>query len=222
MSSLSQPVLPVTGQPPTVGGIVQPDTNPLTQHLTEPGGAFSGVPAGPTLSTSPSTPANPSTIAVSESQGGISDAEFFNLFGYSRVTAPPPPPFGQWVQPYNSMQLASYAQARTLAAAINSLKIQFATGDPRPMGGGVQPGDDELTEIPPLVSPGIYKPSWASGSPFPQPSAIGPDGTQYWTLCLRFKNGMSGMNVGLILDKFSRYPLSPNYVIGQIAAEAEQ
>lgn len=138
------------------------------------------------------------------------------------ISTPPPPPFGQWVEPFNGQQLASYAQARTLAAAINALKIQFATGDPRPMGGGVLPGDDEVLENPPAQNTGIYIPSWINvPGAGPSPSAVGPDGTKYYTLCLRFANGKNGMNVGLILDKFSRYPLSPQYVIGQIAAEAE-
>ena len=151
----------------------------------------------------------------------MTDQEFLNLFGFPRNPAPPSPPFGQWVEPYNGQQLASYAQARTLAAAINALKIQFGPGDPRPMGGGVLPGDDEITDVhatPALA--GIYVPAW-NNIGGPQQSATAPDGTKYFTLCFRFVNGHVGLNVGLILDKFSRYPMSPSYVIGQIAAEAE-
>ena len=152
----------------------------------------------------------------------MTDAQFLLLFGFPRNPAPGPPPFGAWSEPYNSQQLASYAQARTLVAAINSTLIQFPTGNPRAMGGGVQPGDDEVTANPPLLLPGIYQPDWSDvPGAGPQPSATGPDGVKYFTLCLRFVNGHVGMNVGLILDKFSRYPLSPGYVIGQIAAEAE-
>jgi hypothetical protein len=89
------------------------------------------------------------------------------------------------------------------------------------MGGGVIAGDDETAPAVGTLT-GIYVPSWSNvPGAGPEGSAAGPDGTKYLTLCLRFANGHAGMNVGLILDKFSRYPLSPQYVIGQIAAEAE-
>ena len=153
----------------------------------------------------------------------MTDQEFLNLFGFPRNPAPPAPPFGQWVEPYNSQQLASYAQARSLVAAINRTLIQFGAGDPRPMGGGVVAGDDEITDVnAPVIPTGIYIPGWSNvPGAGPENTATGQDGTKYFTLCLRFVNGHVGMNVGLILDKFSRYPMSPSYVIGQIAAEAE-
>jgi hypothetical protein len=156
----------------------------------------------------------------------MTDQQFFNIFGFWPNPNPPVPPFGQWVQPYNSQELASYVQARTLVTAINSTLLPLGGSTPIPMGGGVLPGDDEATTManPPAEpqNTGIYMPTWSNvPGAGPEGSAVGPDGTKYYTLCLRFVNGKVGMNVGLILDKFSRYPLSPNYVIGQIAAEAE-
>jgi hypothetical protein len=159
----------------------------------------------------------------------MTDAQFENIYGFPRNPAPPAPKFGQWVQPYNSQELASYTQARALVAAINSTLLKLDDGDPRLMGGGVLPGDDDPVTITALAQPGqplpetgIFLPSWAAGpGGFVQPHATAPDGTLYLHLCLRFQNGVSGMNVGLILDKFSRYPLSPAYVVMQIAAEAE-
>jgi hypothetical protein len=148
------------------------------------------------------------------------------LFGLGAAPPPPPPPrFGQWIQPYNSQELASYKQARVLVAAINSTPLKLDDGDPRIMGGGVLSSDDEVgadgkTTAP--ANPGIFIPLWVGGpGGFEQPHATGADGTKYFHLCLRFKNGMTGMNVGLILDKFSRFPMSPSYVIMQIAIEAE-
>jgi hypothetical protein len=157
--------------------------------------------------------------------------QLYNLFGIT-PPVPPTPPFGQWTQPYNSQQLASYQQARVLAAAINATKIMFVSGDPRPMGEGVLPGDDETVtdasgvssepHLPATGQPGIYMMDWSAvPGAGPEASATGPDGTKYYPLLLRFQSGHSGMNVGLILNMFSRYPLSPAYVIGFIATEAE-
>lgn len=46
-----------------------------------------------------------------------------------------------------------------------------------------------------------------------------PSDGDYQFLHLTFANKASGLNVGLIIDKFSRYPMSPGYVLGAIAAE---
>lgn len=156
----------------------------------------------------------------------MTDQEFYNRYGFW-LNPPPPPPFAPYKQPYNSRQLASYDQARALVKAINSHVIDFGDGQPpRLMGGGVLPGDDELrpkedgTEDK-LV--GIYVPAWLTGpAGFRQGQMIDEKGVKYGTLTLRFKNGNAGMNVGLFLDKLSRFPLSQAYVVRYLAQEAEQ
>lgn len=119
---------------------------------------------------------------------------------------------------FNLMELATYEEAR----AIRSLLNTYGTG------GGVLPGDDESGSTPvsnpnfpwlpaAVALPGIYQPSWLGGpGGFPIPSS--PGGKKY--LHFRFKNGGEGMNVGLIIDKFKRYPLSPIYVINTLNDEA--
>ena len=46
------------------------------------------------------------------------------------------------------------------------------------------------------------------------------ENSSYNTVNYRFNNGAQDMNVGLIMDKFRRYPNSPMYVMGALAAEA--
>ena len=124
---------------------------------------------------------------------------------------------------FNTNQLASYEQARALRDLLDQHKI----------GGGILPGDDEVgvTLTPNLNFPwlppvpqrvGIYLPVWQSGpGGFSEPNAIGPDGAKLLFLHFRFQNGKEGLNVGLILDKFRRYPHSQEYVLGEIAKEAQ-
>jgi hypothetical protein len=111
---------------------------------------------------------------------------------------------------FNLAQLASYEQARELAGRLSS--------GPIVVGGGVKPGTDEghLSNIAP---PGIYRPQWTEG-PWSQEPFYEADGVKMYFLHFRFNNGAEGMNVGLILDKFKRYPNSPLYVMSEIAAEA--
>ena len=139
---------------------------------------------------------------------------------WAAIFPPPAPPqlFASGNRALNVRQLSSYAEGRALAAAINNR--------PRPMGGGVAPGDDEFrphedgTED---RTAGIYIPAWLVGpAAFRQGQAVDPNGVKYYSLHLRFRNGRSGMNVGLILEKFARYPLSQEYALGEIAKEAEQ
>jgi len=49
---------------------------------------------------------------------------------------------------------------------------------------------------------------------------LGAAGAKYFFLHYHFRNGAAGMNVGLIMDKFSRFPMSPAYVLTELAAEA--
>lgn len=162
----------------------------------------------------------------------MTDAQFENIFGFSR-NPKPPAPFAKWEQPYSSKELASYKAARALVVAINAKIFDFGQGvmttDPplpaqRPMGGGVIDGDDEATSLnttsdaPPGPPVGIFIPPFFGLAPR---SEVGPDETKYFELHLRFKNGAI-IDVGLLLDKLSRYPLSQSYAVNQIAAEVEQ
>lgn len=157
----------------------------------------------------------------------MTDQEFYNRYGFW-LNPPPPPPFAQWKQPMNSRGLSSYEQARALVKAINAHQIDFGNGTLRPMGGGVLPGDDEEQQAIGRETgfenkaAGIYVPAWLPGpGGFRQP-AVEDAGVKYWSLHLRFKNGNAGMNVGLFLDKLSRFPLSQAYVVRYLAQEAEQ
>lgn len=121
---------------------------------------------------------------------------------------------------FNPNQLASYAQARALRDYLNSAP-QFA-------GRNVLPGDDEqgagsvtvpnpnFPWLPPkVIQVGIYIPSWTAG-PHADPE---PNDNDKLFLHFRFVNGFEGANVGLMLDKFSRYPSSPMYVLTALAQE---
>jgi Sulfotransferase domain len=64
---------------------------------------------------------------------------------------------------------------------------------------------------------GIYVPTWAGGpAGFPEPAEDG----EFW-LHFRFSNSFSGMNVGLVVAEFEKYPASPLYVMGWILAQVQ-
>ncbi len=125
---------------------------------------------------------------------------------------------------FNDNQLASYADARQLRDWLNA-QPQFA-------GRQILAGDDEhgivsvpnvnMPWLPPTVQvPGIYVPSWEGG---PHGDAVPHSGTpgtpDYKTfLHYRMSNGFSGANVGLIMDKFRKYPTSQQYVLDEIVKE---
>lgn len=160
------------------------------------------------------------------------DAQFKAIYGVDR-NPPPPPPFAKAEQPWSSKELSSYPAARALVDAINTRMFDFGRADmsvnpplsaQRPMGGGVIPGDDEKTQGPQesTSSPdgppvGIFVPAFYQVAP---PSRTGPDGTVYYFLHMRFRNGAI-INVGLFLDKLSRYPLSQSYAVRYLAAQIE-
>lgn len=120
---------------------------------------------------------------------------------------------------FNNAQLATYDEARQLASLFNALAI----------GGGVRPGDDEngVTEVinpamPWLPSvhtfPGVYVPVWLAGpSGFQVPFADGPP--KRYFLHFRLMNGLEGVNVGLVRERFLSYPTAPGYVVGQLKQE---
>ncbi len=108
---------------------------------------------------------------------------------------------------FNTNQLATYQQAKDLRGKLNS--------HPEFKDCLVLPGDDQTK--PSVQNPGIYIPVWETGPHSDPLPGVGP----LKFLHLRFTNGFSGMNVGLALDKFRRYPTSPQYVIEQLAKEVK-
>ncbi len=126
---------------------------------------------------------------------------------------------------FNETQVISYEDARRAREVMDHFQI----------GAGVKPGDDEngipllsnpfAPWMPPLpILPGIYLPPWEGGpAGFPSPNLPGVtlDKPKLF-LHFRFKNGAEGMNIGLIVDKFKRYPSAPNYVVDVLRKEADE
>ncbi len=110
--------------------------------------------------------------------------------------------------PFNPAELATWVQARQYAKILSS--------GPIVVGGGVHVENHD-----PGVS-GIYIPNWDGGpGGFAEPNSVDPvTGVKSLFLHYRFLNGATGMNVGLIIDKFKRYPNSPFYVLTALAQEA--
>jgi len=113
----------------------------------------------------------------------------------------------QDVQLFNQNQLATWDQAREYA-------IRISMG-PIVVGGGVKP------ETPNSSTSGIYRPDWQAGpGGFVEPNYTDPrTGEKYFFLHYRFNQGQEGVNVGLVIDRFRRYPTSPLYVLSQLTAE---
>jgi hypothetical protein len=110
--------------------------------------------------------------------------------------------------PFNMTQLATWEDARQYANILSA--------GPIVVGEGVNPETSD-----PDTS-GIYIPNWVGGpGGFAEPNYVDPTGKKYFFLHYRFRNTAEGMNVGLIIDKFSRYPMSPAYVMSALAAEAQ-
>jgi hypothetical protein len=108
---------------------------------------------------------------------------------------------------FNIAQLATLEQARETARKLSA--------GPIVVGDGVRPetADQETS--------GIYRPSWISVAWSPEPYYKDEKtGHEYFYLHCRFNNRAEGMNVGLIMDMFKRYPNSPLYVLRTLAAEA--
>ena len=105
---------------------------------------------------------------------------------------------------FNISQLASWKQARDFVKILNA----------RNFGGGVKPENTD-----PDLS-GIFTLLWLPGpGGFPEPHYTDEQGVMYYPLLLRFNNGAGGMNVGLMLDKFKRFPASPDYVWSELTKE---
>lgn len=100
---------------------------------------------------------------------------------------------------FNPDQLATWNQARKYAKRIN----------------GSVPFKQAGISIP---ADGIYLPSWVSG-PGGDPEPSGPDGLMW--LHYKFSNGMDGVNVGLVVNEFQRYPAAPLYVFNWLLAQVK-
>lgn len=99
--------------------------------------------------------------------------------------------------PFNPDQLATMAQAENFAGIINASQPFIQAGI------SILPQNDDPSKS------GIYLPPWDPGpGGFPEPS--GPGGLQW--LHYRFSNGFNGVNVGLVIAEFNRYPSAPLYV----------
>lgn len=111
--------------------------------------------------------------------------------------------------PFNPAQLATWPQAEKLATRITNYRKTTGTF----MGGGVMP----ITTDP--ATSGIYIPNWISGpGGFEEPGDVA-EGLFY--LHFRFANGVSGINVGLILDKAKRYNGNWDYVLMSLNADLQ-
>ncbi len=121
---------------------------------------------------------------------------------------------------FNPAQLASYPEARALRAYLNATP-QFSASNIQ-----ILPGDDEVVSPPtpdpnfPWLVPlpptyGIYIPVWSN---VPGAGPAPNDGDKLW-LHYAIDNGKKGFNVGLAIDKFKRYPASPDYVVSELAKE---
>ena len=64
----------------------------------------------------------------------------------------------------------------------------------------------------------VYLPSWISG-PGGDPEPFGPGGLKWWHF--KFSNGMSGVNVGLVITEFAIYPAAPLYVEDWLLAQVQ-
>lgn len=117
---------------------------------------------------------------------------------------------GNYKTTFNMAQLATWDEARALAKTLSS--------GPIVVGGGVKPESKDNS-----IS-GIFLPDWNEGPDgFVEPGFKDEGtGAEYFYLHFRFQNGAEGMNVGLIKDKFKRYPTSPGYVMKGFAEEARE
>jgi len=103
---------------------------------------------------------------------------------------------------FNPDQLATWAQATQYAKLINASAPFQAAGISIPK------------QDPP--NSGIYIPAWGNTGGA-EPS--GPGGLVW--LHYRFSNGMSGVNVGLVIAEFARYPAAPLYVEQWLLAQVQ-
>ncbi len=107
---------------------------------------------------------------------------------------------------FNTNQLASFEEARNLRDFLMS-SLDF-----KPV--------VILQESQDPTKSGIFLPEWIGGpGGFPEPNYTDPvTQVKYFFLHYRWSNRFEN-NVGLMLDKFRRYPFSPGYVMRALAEE---
>lgn len=108
---------------------------------------------------------------------------------------------------FNAAQLVTWDQARELATQLTALGI----------GRGVKPESGDMDQS------GLYTELWSPGpGGFPEPNGVDPKtGKPTAPILMRFNNGAAGVNVGLVLDKFKRFPSSPQYVLRELGKEVD-
>jgi hypothetical protein len=107
--------------------------------------------------------------------------------------------------PFNPAQICTWAKAMALAHRIHT-SAQF-------QGAGIH----VLPRTQNMDTSGVYIPTWVAG-----PGGFGePQNGNEFFLHFRYSNGMEGMNCGLVREKFASFPLSPEYVLGQLLIEVQ-
>ena len=101
---------------------------------------------------------------------------------------------------FNRQQLCTIEQARELVPQL------------------AQYGMNVLPENADPHKSGIYLPDWVGG---PLSFPIPHEGEDLKWFHLRFDNGAEGVNAGLVLDRLSRYPMSPGYVFRSLKTEVD-
>ncbi len=102
---------------------------------------------------------------------------------------------------FNPAQLSTKAAADALAKQIDEVRFNGEQ-----IGGGVA---------------AVYIPEWLSGpGGFKEPGVV-KDGVEYRFYHLKFKNGVEGVNVGLVVDRLKRNPSSPLYVLKALYDEVK-
>jgi len=116
------------------------------------------------------------------------------------------PPQNTWL--FNTNQLASFEEARNLR--------DFLMASPYFQPAVIAPETQDPTQS------GIFIPEWVGGpGGFPEPNYTDPvTHVKYFFLHYRWSNGFVG-NVGLIIDKFRRYPFSSGYVMRVLGEEVK-
>lgn len=116
---------------------------------------------------------------------------------------------------FNLAQLATLDQAKELAAQINATKFANGTPEGVQIGGGILPYSETNAQS------GIYLPDWLTNTGSEPPSETNPEGQREFYYHFRFRNGVEGVNVGLILDMLQRHWTAPMYVLKLVFDEVE-
>ena len=127
-------------------------------------------------------------------------------------------------KPFNEAQLSTLEQARALQKLINSVNFARPGESDLFIGGRVSPETENNGTSGIYIPDDFYvAPINSSSTTWPLPSTSLPDDpeTAAHFFCLRFENGVSGFNVGLIVDRLRKYPSAPYYVLNQLRLEVD-